>query len=319
MKIKSFKSLEEQIKLLRARGLTINDEKTVEEILLKENYFFVNGYRHLLMENHNDEKFIQGATFGELYAIFWFDREIRNILFKYILIIENNIKSVISHYMSKKYGYHEKQYLNPKNFKTESFKLTHVNDVLNKVKRQIRLNSKQHRATQHYVKKYGFIPLWVSVKVLSFGIVSELYSILKYEDQKEIAEIYGIEVDELTSYLTLLSNYRNLCAHEDILYDCRTQRTIPNSFIHEKLGIKKYNDEYKYGKNDIFAIMIVFKQLLWERLFTELTNVISYEIERLDQKIVSVKTKDILEKMGMPSNWKELKEVELTSKISLNI
>ncbi len=308
MKLKTFKSLDDQITILQQRGLVVNNYDEVKEILLKENYFFINGYRHLLMEKNNDEKFVNGATFRELYAIFWFDREIRNILFKYILIIENNIKSVISNYLSKKYGYKEKQYLNPKNFKTESFKLTHVNDVLNKVKRQIRLNSKQHRATQHYVHKYGFIPLWVSVKVLSFGIVSEFYSVLKYEDQKEIADIYEVKVDELTSYLTLLSNYRNLCAHEDILYDCRTQKTIPDGIYHEKLKITKIHDDYEYGKNDIFAIMIVFKQLLWSRLFTELANEIAYEIEILDNKIKSVKTKDILKKMGLPENWEELKE-----------
>ncbi len=313
MKSKTFKSLDEQMNILVSRGLTIKDRDTAGEILLKENYFFVNGYRHLLMKNYNDEYFVSGATFEELYAIFWFDRKIRNIMFKYILIIENNMKSVMSYFLSKKYGYKEKQYLNIKNFRGESFKLNHVGDVINKMKRQIRLNSKQHRATKHYVMKYGYIPLWVSIKVLSFGIISELYSILKNEDQQEIANVYGLTPDDLDVYLEILSNYRNLCAHEDILYDHRTQRKIPNNDFHKKLDIMKVDDEYMYGKNDIFAIMIIFKKMLWNRLFTELLNEISYEIEYLDNKIKSVSTEDILMKLGMPSNWKDLKEARSES------
>lgn len=37
-----------------------------------------------------------------------FDRELRNILFKNLLIIENNIKSIMSYKLSVKYGYKEK-------------------------------------------------------------------------------------------------------------------------------------------------------------------------------------------------------------------
>ena len=54
---------------------------------------------------------------------------------------------------------------------------------MEKMKRQIRINAYHHNATMHYVNNYGYIPLWVLVKVLSFGIVCELYSILKDEDK----------------------------------------------------------------------------------------------------------------------------------------
>ena len=103
MKTKTFKTLDEQIEILRSKGLIINNEDDTKEILYRENYFFVSGYRHLFMRVFNDSKFIEGTTFEELYATFVFDRRIRNIMFKNILIIENNIKSIISYKMSKKY------------------------------------------------------------------------------------------------------------------------------------------------------------------------------------------------------------------------
>ena len=307
---KTFKTLEEQIEILESKGLEIIDYEKTKEILFKENYFFINGYRHLLTNPNNNDRFVPGSTFDELYAIFIFDRRLRNIMFKNIMIIENNIKSIISYQMSKKYGHREKDYLNPKHFRYDSFKLSQVNDVINKMKRQIRLNGKQHRATKHYISNYGYIPMWVSVKVLSFGIISELYSILKYEDQNDIANFYHVDPDELNVYLYLLSNYRNLCAHEDILYDHITQRSIPDNRFHQFLNIPKVEDEYVYGKNDFFAVLIILRQMLGDGEFHDLVNEIGYEIDILDGKIDSVDTKSILNKIGFPDNWRELENID---------
>ena len=79
---KLFKTLDEQLDILKSKGLIIEDEDQVKEILLRENYFFINGYRVLLMNSYSDKTFVVGATFHELYSIFLFDRSFRNILFK---------------------------------------------------------------------------------------------------------------------------------------------------------------------------------------------------------------------------------------------
>src|SRR5574344_756440 len=178
---KTFKTLDEQIGILKSKVLQINDIYKTKEILFRENYFFVNGYRHLFQRSNKDNSFVPGTTFDELYGTFVFDRNIRNITFKFILIVENNIKSITSYQLSKKYGFKEKDYLNPKNFNQDSMKVRQVYDVLNKMKRQIRINGRQHTATSHYINNYGYIPMWILVKVLSFGIISELYTILKIE------------------------------------------------------------------------------------------------------------------------------------------
>ena len=49
MKSKIFKTLDEQIDILKARGLVIDDVEYAKEILFRENYFFVSGYRHLFI------------------------------------------------------------------------------------------------------------------------------------------------------------------------------------------------------------------------------------------------------------------------------
>ena len=310
MSKKIFKTLDEQVQILQYKGLEFHDVDKAKSILFRENYFFVTGYRRLFMRSMKDSTFIPGTTFEELYATFVFDRRIRNIMFKYILVIENNMKSIISYQLSKKYGFKEKDYLNPKNFTQDGIKARQVNDVLNKMKRQIRVNGKQHAATLHYLSNYGYIPMWILVKVLSFGIISELYNILKAEDAYDIAEYYNLQPETLSIYLSLLSNYRNVCAHEDILYDHRTQRSIPDCRYHYMLDIEMTDDEYNYGKNDLFALIIIMKQMLQEEEFHDLIYEIGYEIDILDSKVNVVPLNLILNKIGFPNNWRDIVDLD---------
>lgn len=305
---KIFRTLDEQIDILRNKGLTIRDVDQAKEILFRENYFFISGYRHLFMRKFYDSQFIKGTTFEELYATFLFDRKLRNIMFKYILVIENNIKSIMSYQLSRKYGIRENEYLNPNNYTRDINRERQLHDILSKMKRQIRVNGRQHSATMHYNSKYGYIPMWIVVKVLSFGIMAEFYNVLKDEDKQVIGDAYGLNPETLGIYLSLLANYRNVCAHEDILYDYRTQRGIPDSRIHQYLEIEKdINGEYKYGKKDLFSLIIMMKEVLTCADFVEMLNELNYEVEVLNAKISTVPTSAILNKLGFPDNWEIIK------------
>ena len=303
---KQFRTISEQLDILKSKGLIIEDEDKAHDILLRENYFFINGYRVLLMNSYTDRNFIVGATFRELYAIFLFDRYIRNILFKNLMIVENQLKSVISYQLSKKYGYRDKDYLNPKNFTNDKQKNRRVKDIIDKMKRQIRINGSHHMATVHYINNYGYIPLWVLVKVLSFGIVCELFSILKPEDQVEVADVFNVTTDYLQNFLPILSNYRNLCAHEDVVYEHRTEKPIINTPYHSKLNIPMMDDEYIYGKNDVFSVLIIMKYLLREDDFRMMMREIEYEISALDGLVNSIPIEKILDRMGIPANYMDL-------------
>ena len=309
MSKKVFRSLEEQVEILKSKGLIIEDEVKTKEILFRENYFFISGYRHLFMKSYKDREFIKGTTFDELYAVFLFDRKLRNIMFQYILVVENNIKSIISYQLSRKYGIHEKDYLDSKNFTQDNLKQRQVHDILNKMRRQIHVNGRQHTATNHYLDNYGYIPLWILVKVLSFGILSELYNILRSEDASSIAQLYHLDIEELSDYLAILANFRNLCAHEDILYEHRTQKEIQDTRYHKILNISETDGHYDYGKNDLFAVMIIMKQMLTKEEFKDFFFQIGYEIDILDGKVNTVATPIILNNIGFPTNWRELDDI----------
>ena len=307
---KTFKTLEEQIEILKDKGLVINDIERAKSILLRENYFFLTGYRSLFIKSMQDRRFNEGTTFEELYAVFLFDRQLRNILFKNILVFENNLKSITAYVMSKNHGFKEKNYLNKNNFVRDSSKNRQINDLIHKMKRQISINGKQHSATSHFIENYGYIPLWVVVKVLSFGIVGELYTILQNEDKKEVADIFKIDIDSFQSYLPILANYRNLCAHEDICYNNRTQICINNTTYHRLLNIPKMDGEYIYGKNDLFALIIIFKRILQKDDFNLFINEIEYELDKLNGKLKTIDIEKVLDTMGFPINYREIERMD---------
>ena len=304
MKSKTFKTLDEQIEILRNKGLVVNDVDKTKSILLRENYFFINGYRHLFMKSDIDRTFLKGTTFEELYAMFTFDRQLRNILFKNILIVENNLKSILAYVMSKNHGFKENSYLNPNNFVRDSRRNRQINDLIRKMKRQISVNGKQHSATAHYLNAYGYIPLWVVVKVLSFGIVGELFTILQFQDQKEIAEIFEIDIYSMIEYLPIIANYRNLCAHEDLCYINKTQKRIENTKYHRELNIEFDSEgEYVFGKNDLFALIIILKQVLNADNFNLLMHEITYELDILNGHLTTISINKVLSEMGFPENY----------------
>ncbi len=308
MNKKEFRTLDEQVSILKNKGLEINNEEQVKDILLRENYFFINGYRSIFYTK--DRKFIPGTKFSELYSTFLFDRNVRNLLFKNLLVVENNIKSIISYQLSKKYGYKESDYLNPKNFTRDIKESRRVEDVLNKMKRQIRINGEKHTATFHYMTKYNYVPLWILVKVLSFGLINELFGILKEEDKQEIADIYGLDKDTLKVYIQLLSNYRNLCAHEDIVFDHRTQVYIDDTKYHKLLNLKQ-NDlgEYIQGKTDLFAVVIIFKQMLQKERFNEFMRELNVCFEVFSNNVSVIKIEKLYDRMGFPINYMDIQEM----------
>ena len=182
-----------------------------------------------------------------------------------------------------------------------------VEDVLSKMKRQIRINGEKHTATFHYMSKYKYVPLWILVKVLSFGLINELFGILKEEDKQEIADIYGLDKETLKIYIQLLSNYRNLCAHEDIVFDHKTQVYIDDTKYHSLLGLKQNGlGEYVQGKTDLFAVVIIFKQMLQKDRFKDFMKELEMVFRVFDHNVETITNEKLYDRMGFPNNYMDL-------------
>ncbi len=77
MESKPFKTLDEQIEILKSRGLIINDENFARDFLLKNNYYRISGYSLTL---RNNDVFYPETSFQNIVDIYSCDHDLRHIL-----------------------------------------------------------------------------------------------------------------------------------------------------------------------------------------------------------------------------------------------
>lgn len=325
---KTFSTTNTQLGKLRARGMEISNGSRAKRILEMENYYnLINGYKSLFLDNAytgTDEQYLPGTKFEEVYALYLFDRELRNIFIRYILELENNIKSILAHDFSGKYGHDN--YMKVSNFdtsikkwekKTTSQKVGEVADLISRLQHEIsRQLSKNNSMISHYMLEYGYVPLWVLVNTLTLGTISTFYSYLSQKDQNEVGRYFLLKPEEMNSFLQVLTIYRNACAHDERLYNLKALRRSmkPNSIstmpVHTKMGIPLNSSNNPIlGKNDLFAIVLIFKTMLSKTSFNKFFSVLKKQIESLDGTLNTISIDTVLFQMGFPSNWKDIQSI----------
>lgn len=158
----------------------------------------------------------------------------------------------------------------------------------------------------HYIDTYNFIPLWVLIRILSFGKVSKFYSLMKPREQSLIGKKFNIKSEKMKIYLTNLGEIRNICAHDEKLYDIRLRFKISNNIYHSKLNIPKFKGNYLLGLQDLFSIVLILKDMLTKNEFQKFYKLLNKRIYELSKFIITINFNDILKKMGFPFNYKKL-------------
>ena len=351
MEQKEYKTYRQQLSILRSRGMVINkgsQGSRVIRILEQENYYnIINGYKELFLDKHKtitlDEVYKTGTTFDEVYALFCFDREIRSIYLKYLLKLENSLKTIIAHEFSSQYGHDN--YLKLENFQsvasTNRKELKHiakrnhlnlVNDI--KIIQQIsaeenasavikligdiqqelaRQMNKHHQVVTHYMTDYGYIPLWVLVKVLTFGKITNFYHNMKPLDKIAVAKKYMVQVDELHKYMSMLGLARNKCAHDERFFDIRFRQHIHTNSIKNisKLGLKKNSSgSYISGTNDAYTIAIIFAIMLSKQDLREFISLMKNAFLKLDKQLHTIGINDVMKVMGYSNSWENLTQLK---------
>ena len=308
---KIFKTYDEQLDILSNRGLVFADKnarKKAKNIIQREGYYkLINGYKSPFLKHDTDaETFLDGCTIDEIFALYSFDRELREIFMRHILHVETNIKSLIAYTISEKYG-HE-NYLLYKNFNTSKKGANkEISSIISDLQGAI---SKNHSdpCINHYLQNYGYVPMWVLNNVLTLGNISRLYSIMKTEDRQNISKIFKILDTSMESFLHTLSIIRNFCAHGNRLYCIRTKRPLIDTDIHINLKISKNEaNEFVFGKRDLFSAVIALRYFLSGREFVRFQDELNGALNKLERKLNVIDKNSILSLMGFPENWKDIK------------
>lgn len=302
---KPFLDYEGQINKLLSKELEIKDKDKALEMLKRVGYYqLISGYKSMFKNAAG--YYMNGVEFNDIASLYYFDECLRNLFLEYILKIERTICSHISYYFCNKFGNNQQCYLEEQNYSSRA-----SNRELTKLLNTIRYYSTRdtkHKYIKHYREHHGNVPLWVVINALSIGNISVLYTCLQDDIKSQIAKEYEhVNESEIEAMLKSLTKFRNLCAHGERLFNERIGNAIPNTNIHQKLEIEIINGQYKYGKNDLFSVLISCKYLLPKEDFSQLKK----SLEKLIQLYFSrpdgfVKVENILEKMGFPLNWTKI-------------
>lgn len=294
------KSFLNQVKILKKRGLKINNIEKAEKVLENISYNRLSNYWFpFLAEPKEDEIFIKGTDFDTVFKTYQFDSELRLIMFYAIEQIEIAIRTQIIFHLSIKYksGFWFENSLAFKSY-------PQFIDLLKKISE----NTKN--SNQEYIKKYRdtynqyLPPSWKSFETLSFNTLFSVFKNIKEnEEQIRISKHFGLHHDVFKSWIESIIYIRNICAHHGRLWNIElTKKPIwpksPHNFWVSKW--ENRNQKSNNQKLNLYAALCVTIYLL------DTVNPYNKFRDKLNDLLKSypeIKIKN----MGFSEDWKEEK------------
>lgn len=300
MNNKPFKTLDEQVELLKNRNLRFRNEDIAKHILMNNSYYgIVNSYKDLFcgksFDNTDDYR---GQYFEDLLAIYDFDKELSAIVYKYLIMIETTFKTSMSYYISDVVGDKEDVYLNKINY-NNGYRITtgsfqgkfSIEKTFSKINEQ--LANPKAKSIVHYKKKHGNVPPWILMHSLSLGVLYEWYGLCKPEIKNNISTVFlykntdiHLKKELFQKSIKIIHLYRNCVAHGSrlIMHEIPEQKRLPERLI--KQYCPKRDMKFYYSKNRTFRFFSLLTSIcvLFSNRDTIRNNFI-FEIDYLFSKL----------------------------------
>ena len=287
-----------QIGILKSKGLIINNPVFVRDLLERKGYYnIINAFKNLFLDPIDSKRYIQNTTFEEIYSVYKFDICLRNLFLKYILIFENEFKSLMVNVIVDKHNscsyFSDVIYDNKSKSKLKKYQ----ENIF-----EIYMKNKTNQMIEHYLNKGEMVPLWALINLFDFGNMRTFYDLLEDSIKNKITKKYGLSNKALISALSTLNLFRNICAHNNRIYNYKInndEMQLSDLDVHYKLNIPKdKNNKYIKGKNDLFAVLISLKYLLSKDDFNDLVNELETSINTLKSNLKVISIDKILNEMG---------------------
>ena len=300
MKTKTYLTINELIDYIKSKGIVVNNEEETKEILKQHNYYVIMGYKDLFIK---DNQYKDNVSFDNIYSLYKFDRQLKILLLNALLDIESIVKNAIVSQFCSVYGFKEENYFNKENYNTTH---TYLNKTIDIFQRQIEEN-KDNKAVDYYKSTYGFVPFWVISKILTFGLVKDLYFIMKKTDEiklrNSICNFNDTKLKHLYLQLQLIVAKRNKIAHDEILFND----------IHRRIILAKTEEHKKFelsgnsGLNDTLGLLICIKNILPKKDYNKLIEDLTSLIDNYINNNNVITKEELLNEMHLPVNYEILK------------
>ncbi|MFZ4631677.1 MAG: Abi family protein [Patescibacteria group bacterium] len=281
-------TLDEQVGLLKTRGLIIESEEEIIYYLTNLSYYHLSIYFKYFQK---DDKFYEGITFGDILRIYIFDNKLRFLLSEVLERIEKSFKCRMVYSLCVEED-DSHWHLNQKFFDSEDNYLGIINIITENIDKSRELS------ILHYKETYCdpvLPPIWTTLEILSFGQCCHIYNSLKKEYRNKISRSFGEDEKFINNWMLCSSLLRNHCAHYSRLWN-RTLTYTP------KMNHDSYKKYFNNGNKRIYNYLVVLQILLNE------INPTSSWLDKLKELINEYKIN--VKQMGFPEDWEnKLKEI----------
>ena len=217
-------SYENQLDILKERGLIVKDTSKALSYLKEINYYRLSAY--FLPYQETKDKFNKGIDFHQIISTYTFDRELRLLVFDCIERIEVAIRTQFIYSMAINYNnshwQDDKQHFIKPFYNKIGNLIDPFSDFQNIISRA-KTARRPEVFIKHYIEEYSSPsnpPSWMCFELLTMGELSHLYRGLRNNsDKKRIAQFFDVHHTVFLSWLHSLTYVRNLCAHHSRLWN----------------------------------------------------------------------------------------------------
>ena len=268
-----FKTVNQQINILKRRGMLFKDLVKAKDTLKQINYYnLINGNKKFFCDaNSPIENYVKNIYFEEIVFIYSIEFKLKELVFKNILLIEERLKRHLAYEFAKEYGSYSWDDINSYSHfskRNEDYSTLFIRKLKDKLK--IKNNDTRDKLVEHFYNQDEKIPIWAFVNLFDFGLAKYFYINLNEKMKTKIAKYFSLSPKQLKSFFETLNMFRNVCAHNNKLFFYKIydkNKKIADMPIHRLLNIEKRQNQYAIGKNDLFAVVIIFKYMLRKEEF----------------------------------------------------
>jgi len=237
-------TVQDQIILLKSRGLQIPDEERAGRYLQNISYYRLSGYMYPFLADVKQHIFINGTEFEDILTLYRFDRELRLLVFSAIEKIEVALRTQIINQFSVTFQ-DPFWYTDAKNFIYPEKHTNFINSLHSNI------NRSNDVFIKHFYNTYNnpLPPIWLVFEILSMGQFSLLYNnSVKSAPRKAVSEYFGVKETVFTAWLHTLVYIRNICAHHARLWnkDLRIPVKLPKKYANKWLSNQNIKDRKVY-------------------------------------------------------------------------
>jgi abortive infection bacteriophage resistance protein len=211
---KQFKTYDEQVKLLVARGMDVGDQAAAAEQLQNVNYYRLSGYWYPFRKlgttkgEPRQSDFFPGTALSDVTKLYTFDANLRSATFASLSPVELSVRALLGHALGE---VDECAHLKPAALSARAH-----GDAYSRwlARYQQELGDSREDFVEHHRQKYnGVLPVWAAVEILDWGGLTRLYGFSPRQVQDDVADAFGLRAPQLESWMKSLNVIRNICAH----------------------------------------------------------------------------------------------------------